>query len=95
MATRIGSKARGVGVASVRILVVRSASTGLLILKPDGRLTVQSGIGNLGTESTFDVHRVAAELVGIPWDKVDIVWGKRPRICQHLQPELAVPRRTL
>jgi xanthine dehydrogenase molybdenum-binding subunit len=36
---------------------------------------VQSGIGNLGTESVFDVHRVAAEIVGMPWEKVEITWG--------------------
>jgi CO/xanthine dehydrogenase Mo-binding subunit len=48
---------------------------GLIVIKPDGRLAVQSGIGNLGTESVFDVHRVAAELVGVPWEKVDVTWG--------------------
>jgi CO/xanthine dehydrogenase Mo-binding subunit len=36
---------------------------------------VQSGIGNLGTESMSDCHRVSAELVGIPWEKVDVTWG--------------------
>ena len=41
----------------------------------DGRVAIQSGIGNLGTESVFDVHRVAAELIGVPWEKVDITWG--------------------
>jgi xanthine dehydrogenase molybdenum-binding subunit len=45
------------------------------VIKPDGRVQIQSGIGNLGTESVIDVHRVAAELVGVPWEKVDIVWG--------------------
>ena len=38
-------------------------------------MQIQSGIGNLGTESVFDVHRVAAEIVGMPWEKVDITWG--------------------
>jgi xanthine dehydrogenase molybdenum-binding subunit len=36
---------------------------------------VQSGVGNLGTESVFDVHRVAADLMGMPWEKVTIAWG--------------------
>ncbi len=36
---------------------------------------VQSGIGNLGTESMSDCHRVSAEMVGIPWEKVDVTWG--------------------
>src|SRR2546425_12934677 len=48
---------------------------GLLVIKPDGRLMIQSGIGNLGTESVFDVHRVAAEVLGVPWEKVDVTWG--------------------
>src|SRR5574339_514993 len=48
---------------------------GLLVIKPDGRVAIQSGIGNLGTESVFDVHRVAAELVGVAWENVDITWG--------------------
>src|SRR5207245_1928053 len=48
---------------------------GLLVMKPDGRIAFQSGIGNLGTESVIDVHRVAAEILGVPWEKCDIVWG--------------------
>ena len=84
---RIGSKARGVGVAVSSYSGGPVGFDGLLILKPDGRLTVQSGIGNLGTESTFDVHRVAAELVGIPWEKVDIIWGNTsknlPNTCSQ------------
>jgi xanthine dehydrogenase molybdenum-binding subunit len=48
---------------------------GLIVIKPDGRLAIQSGIGNLGTESTFDCHRVAAELLGVPWEKCDVSWG--------------------
>jgi CO/xanthine dehydrogenase Mo-binding subunit len=42
---------------------------------------VQSGVGNLGTESVFDVHRVAAEMMGVPWEKVAIAWGDT---SQHL-----------
>src|SRR2546425_13054465 len=48
---------------------------GLLVIKPDGRLMIQSGIGNLGTESVFDVHRVAADILGVPWEKCDVTWG--------------------
>ena len=37
---------------------------------------MQSGVGNLGTESFSDVHRVAAEMMGVPWDKVAVLaWG--------------------
>ena len=48
---------------------------GLFVIKPDGRIYIQSGIGNLGTESVSDVHRVAAELLGVPWEKCEITWG--------------------
>jgi CO/xanthine dehydrogenase Mo-binding subunit len=48
---------------------------GLFVLKPDGKLYIQSGIGNLGTESVSDVHRVTAEMLGVPWEKVQITWG--------------------
>jgi CO/xanthine dehydrogenase Mo-binding subunit len=48
---------------------------GLLIIKPDGRLYIHQGIGNLGTHSVMDTARVAAEVLGMPWDKCEIVWG--------------------
>ena len=84
---RTGSKVRGVGVAVSSYSGGPVGFDGLLILKPDGRLAVQSGIGNLGTESTFDVHRVAAELIDIPWDKVDVTWGNTskhlPNTCSQ------------
>jgi xanthine dehydrogenase molybdenum-binding subunit len=72
---RNGSKVRGVGVAMSTFFAGSSGFDGLLVIKPDGRLYVQSGIGNFGTESVTDVHRVAAEILGMPWEKVDIAWG--------------------
>jgi CO/xanthine dehydrogenase Mo-binding subunit len=72
---RNGSKVRGIGMGVSAYSAGSIGFDGLIIIKPDGRLTVQSGIGNLGTESAFDVHRVAAELVGVPWEKCDVVWG--------------------
>jgi CO/xanthine dehydrogenase Mo-binding subunit len=48
---------------------------GLLVIKTNGSLCFQCGVGNLGTESLFDVHRVAAELLGVPWEKCEICWG--------------------
>ena len=71
---------RGAGVAVSAYSAGSLGFDGLMIIKPDGRLTVQSGIGNLGTESVFDVHRVAAELLGIPWEKVDVVVGQHVEV---------------
>ena len=72
---RNGSKVRGLGMAVSAYSAGSVGFDGLFVIKPDGTMQVQSGIGNLGTESVFDVHRVAAELVGMPWEKVEVVWG--------------------
>jgi CO/xanthine dehydrogenase Mo-binding subunit len=72
---RRGSKVRGVGAAVSAYSAGSMGFDGLLVIKPDGRLMIQSGIGNLGTESVFDVHRVAAEVLGVPWEKCDVTWG--------------------
>src|SRR4029453_5576741 len=34
-----------------------------------------SGIGNHGTHSAFDVHRVAAEMLGVPWEQCEVAFG--------------------
>jgi xanthine dehydrogenase molybdenum-binding subunit len=72
---RSGSMARGLGVSISAYSGGSIGFDGLFILKPDGKLYVQSGIGNLGTESVHDVHRVTAEILGVPWEKVEITWG--------------------
>ena len=72
---RNGSTVRGAGVAVSSFVAGSVGFDGLFIITPEGRMIVKSGIGNLGTENVFDVHRVAAEMMGVPWDKVDIHWG--------------------
>ena len=72
---RNGSKVRGYGVAVSAFSGGSIGFDGLLIIKPDGRVQFQSGIGNLGTHSVIDVHRVGADILGVPWDKCDVVWG--------------------
>src|SRR5437867_1671155 len=72
---RRGAKVRGVGVA---VGPHGSGSIGwdsLMTIRPDGRLYVQSGVGNLGTHSVMDLARVAAEVLAMPWEKVEVVWG--------------------
>jgi CO/xanthine dehydrogenase Mo-binding subunit len=76
---RTGSKVRGVGVAMSNFFAGSSGFDGLLMIKPDGRLYVQSGIGNFGAMSVMDVHRVSAEVLGVPWESVDISWGNTAR----------------
>src|SRR6202163_190003 len=72
---RSGSKVRGVGVAISAYSAGTVGFDGLFVIKPDGRLYIQSGVGNLGTESVIDVHRVVAEMMGVPWEKCEVTWG--------------------
>jgi xanthine dehydrogenase molybdenum-binding subunit len=70
-----GTKVRGIGVATSGFFSGSTGYDGLFLIKPDGRIAIQSGIGNLGTESLIDVHRVVAEVLGVPWEKCDLTWG--------------------
>lgn len=72
---RSGTKVRGVGVSMSCYAGGSIGFDGLTLIKPDGRICFQSGIGNLGTESVIDVHRVTAEILGVPWEKCDVCWG--------------------
>src|SRR5690242_11375715 len=72
---RNGSKVRGVGVSMSTYSGGTTGFDGLFVIKPDGRVYIQSGVGNLGTESWTDVHRVVAELLGVPWGKCELTWG--------------------
>jgi len=77
---RLGPKARGVGVAVSPYSGGYSVGyDGLLTIRPDGRLYVQSGIGNHGTHSVMDTARVAADVLGMPWDRVEVVFGNTSR----------------
>ena len=70
-----GNKARGIGVAVSPYSGGSIGFDGLFIIKPDGRVTFHTGIGNHGTQSVFDVHRVAAEMLDVPWESCDFVYG--------------------
>jgi xanthine dehydrogenase molybdenum-binding subunit len=72
---RNGNKVRGVGVALSGYHGGTTGFDGLIVITPQGRVQVHSGIGNLGTEAYIDVHRAAAEVLGVPWEAVDLVWG--------------------
>jgi xanthine dehydrogenase molybdenum-binding subunit len=72
---RQGSKARGVGVAVGPYVGGSIGFDGLLVIKPDGKVHVQSGIGNLGTESVFDSMRIVADVLDTPWEQIEITFG--------------------
>jgi len=75
---RQGPKTHGVGVAVSGFVAGTVGYDGLVVIKPDGGLRFHCGVGNLGTESWSDVHRVAAQELGVPWERCEIVWGAQP-----------------
>ncbi len=72
---RVGSRVRGVGVAVGPHGAGSTGFDGLMTIRPDGKLYVQSGVGNLGTHSVIDLARVAADILAMPWEKVEVIWG--------------------
>ncbi len=83
---RSGTKVRGIGVATSCFVGGSIGFDGLLVIRPDGMVQIQSGIGNLGTESVHDCHRVVAELLDIPWEKCEVVWGNTSRGLPNTSP---------
>src|SRR6185295_11397540 len=65
---RTGSKVRGAGVAISPFSAGSIGFDGILIIRPDGKVQFQSGIGNLGTHSMIDVHRAGADVLGVAWE---------------------------
>jgi CO/xanthine dehydrogenase Mo-binding subunit len=76
---RVGTKVRGVGVAVGPHGSGSIGFDGLMTIRPDGKLHVQSGVGNLGTHSVIDLARVAADVLAIPWENVEVIWGNNSR----------------
>jgi CO/xanthine dehydrogenase Mo-binding subunit len=72
---RRGSKVTGVGVALANFTAGTIGFDGLMTIQPDGKLYVRQGVGNIGTLSTHDTARVAAEVLDMPWDKCEVIWG--------------------
>ena len=72
---RNGSKITGIGVAVSSYSAGASGMDGLLTIRPDGRVYIQQGVGNLGTESVFDTARAAMEALQTDWDQAEVVWG--------------------
>jgi xanthine dehydrogenase molybdenum-binding subunit len=80
---RQGSKATGIGIGLSPYTAGSRDYDGLMVIRPDGKLYVYQGIGNLGTHSISDTAKPAAELLGLNWDQVEIVWGDSTRGMPH------------
>jgi len=72
---RTGSKVRGIGVGTGAYTAGSIGVDGLCILRPDGKLEIHQGIGNLGTHSVIDTARVIAEVSNVPWENCEVIWG--------------------
>jgi|TARA_B100000315_G_scaffold64856_1_gene58869 CO/xanthine dehydrogenase Mo-binding subunit len=76
---RNGTKVTGVGVAVSSYVGGSLGYDGLFVIKPDGKLYVTSGPGNLGTHSVFDTTRAACEVLDFPFENVEVTWGDTSR----------------
>jgi len=77
---RQGAKVRGIGMAVSPYSAGSIGYDGLFVIKPDGKVQFHSGVGNHGTHSVMDVHRVAAEMIGAAWEDCEISWGDTSRM---------------
>ncbi|MDX2144397.1 MAG: xanthine dehydrogenase family protein molybdopterin-binding subunit [Rhodospirillaceae bacterium] len=73
---RKGSKVTGIGIGQAYHPAGSAAFDGLVVIKPDGKLHIHTGIGNLGTYSYAATSRVAAEVLGYNWDNVVLERGR-------------------
>ncbi|MBI4082947.1 MAG: xanthine dehydrogenase family protein molybdopterin-binding subunit [Candidatus Lambdaproteobacteria bacterium] len=72
---RTGSKVTGLGVGIGYHAAGNSGFDGLVLIRPDGKLYIHAGAGNLGTYSYAATARAAAEALGMPWERCEIVYG--------------------
>ena len=72
---RRGSKVTGVSVALANFTAGTIGFDGLMTIEPDGKLYIRQGVGNIGTLSVHDTARVAAEVLDMPWEKCEVIWG--------------------
>jgi xanthine dehydrogenase molybdenum-binding subunit len=70
-----GSKVRALGVGSAYHSAGGSGFDGLVVLTPEGKLHVHTGVGNLGTYSHTGTSRVAAEVLRCDWNDCVVVRG--------------------
>jgi xanthine dehydrogenase molybdenum-binding subunit len=70
-----GTRVTGVGVALSTYVAGSRGFDGLILVKPDGKVYVHQGIGNLGTHSFSDTARLVTEMLGVAWEDTVVVWG--------------------
>lgn len=76
---RDGTRVTGVGVGVSPYTAGSIGFDGLLVIRPDGKVAIHQGPGNLGTHSVMDTARAAADVLGVPWEQVEVSWGDSRR----------------
>lgn len=69
------TKVRGIGVGQGYHSAGSSGYDGLVRIMPDGKITLHTGVGNLGTYSYAAVTRAAAEVLQCNWESCEIAHG--------------------
>ena len=72
---RNGSKVIGIGLGSAYHSAGANGFDGLVVITPEGKLNIHTGVGNLGTYSHTATSRVAAEVLKCDWDSCAVVRG--------------------
>jgi CO/xanthine dehydrogenase Mo-binding subunit len=72
---RKGSKVTGIGVGQAYHSAGANGFDGLVVLTPEGKLHIHTGVGNLGTYSYSATSRVAAEVLNCNWENCVIIRG--------------------
>jgi CO/xanthine dehydrogenase Mo-binding subunit len=72
---RIGSKVTGVGIGQAFHTAGGAGFDGLVVITPDGKLNIHTGVGNLGTYSHSGTARIAAEVLQYDWENCVVVRG--------------------
>src|SRR5690606_18979456 len=72
---RNGSKVIGVGIGQAFHSAGAGGFDGLVVLKPDGKLHIHTGVGNLGTYSYVVTARVAANTLKCKWENCIVERG--------------------
>lgn len=72
---RNGPKVIGIGIGQAYHGAGFNGFDGLVRLTPEGKLHIHTGVGNLGTYSYASTARVAAEVLGMNWDRCVIERG--------------------
>ena len=74
-ATRIGGELVGVGMASAIMQTFRNAARARISINRQGEVRIESGTQEIGTGLTTVLPQIAADVLGVPVERVQLVLG--------------------